>query len=138
MIPYFNKNTFYYENYCSYGSWQISVIDSGRCAEKHRGNTATRYGRGEIIAISVAPRVLGFDYHPFAGKSIYEKRTDKITMAEKMKCEYCEKDAIGYQGFGCCSAYVCLNHADNFVLALKPGEKLSSGECYFERFTITD
>ena len=28
MIPYFNKNTFYYENYCSYGSRKISVIDS--------------------------------------------------------------------------------------------------------------
>jgi hypothetical protein len=55
-------------------------------------------------------------------------------MAEKMKCEYCEKDAIGYQGFGCCSAYVCLAHADNFVLSLKPGEKMTSGECYFERF----
>ena len=55
-------------------------------------------------------------------------------MLEKTKCEYCEKDAIGYQGFGCCSAYVCLDHADNFVLALKPGEKFASGECYFERY----
>lgn len=55
-------------------------------------------------------------------------------MAEKKKCEYCEKDAIGYQGFGCCAAYVCLDHADRFVLNLKPGEKLISGECYFERF----
>jgi len=25
---------------------------------------------------------------------------------------------------------VCLDHADNFVLALKPGEKLALGECY--------
>ena len=71
-----------------------------------------------------------------AGKSIYEKKTEKITMAEKMKCDYCEKDAIGYQGFGCCSAYVCLDHADTFVLNLKPGEKLISGECYFERFSL--
>jgi hypothetical protein len=63
-----------------------------------------------------------------------KRRREESTMAEKMKCEYCEKDAIGYQGFGCCSAYVCLVHADNFVLALKPGEKLASGECYFERF----
>jgi hypothetical protein len=55
-------------------------------------------------------------------------------MVKKMKCEYCEKDAIGYQGFGCCSAYVCLDHADTLVLALKPGEKLASGECYFERY----
>ena len=62
----------------------------------------------------------------------------KITMAEKMKCEYCEKDAIGYQAFGCCFAYVCPDHADNFVLALRPGEKQSSGECYFERFNLTE
>ena len=80
----------------------------------------------------------GFFYHPSYGKSIYEKRTEKITMVEKRKCGVREKDAIGYQGFGCCSAYVCLDHADDFVLALKPGEKLASGECYFERFSITD
>ncbi len=55
-------------------------------------------------------------------------------MAEKMKCEYCNKDAIGYQGYGCCSAYVCADHADRFVLELKPGERKISGECYFERF----
>jgi len=40
----------------------------------HTGTTATKYGRGEIIAMSVAPRVMGFDYQPFAGKSIYEKK----------------------------------------------------------------
>ncbi len=67
-------------------------------------------------------------------KGFYEKKIRKNTMAEKMKCEYCEKDAIGYQGFGCCSAYVCLDHADQFVLDLKPGEKLISGECFFERY----
>ena len=42
-----------------------------------------------------------------------------------MKCEHCDKDAIGYQGFGCCAEYVCLDHASSFVLALKPGEKRS-------------
>jgi hypothetical protein len=67
-----------------------------------------------------------------------KRRPEESTMAEKMKCEYCEKDAIGYQGYGCCSAYVCLDHADSFVLALKPGETLTSGECYFERFPVTD
>ncbi len=67
-----------------------------------------------------------------------KRRSEKITMVEKRKCEHCEKDAIGYQGFACCSEYVCLDHADPFVLALKPGEKLASGECYFERFSITD
>jgi hypothetical protein len=63
---------------------------------------------------------------------------EESSMAEKKRCEYCEKEAIGYQGFACCSAYVCLDHADSFVLALKPGEKLISGECYFERFDKTD
>jgi len=67
-----------------------------------------------------------------------EEDEEVIIMAEKRKCEYCEKDAIGYQGFGCCSAYVCLDHAENFVRDLKPGEKLVSGECYFERFDIPD
>ena len=57
-------------------------------------------------------------------------------MAEKLKCEDCEKDAIGYQAFGCCFAYVCQDHADNFVLALKPGKNKVSGECYFERFGL--
>ena len=38
----------------------------------HTGTTATKYGHEEIIAI--APRVMGFDYQPFAGKSIYEKK----------------------------------------------------------------
>jgi hypothetical protein len=55
-------------------------------------------------------------------------------MAERQKCEYCKKDAIGYQGFGCCAAYVCADHADHLVLELKPGEKKVSGECYFERY----
>ena len=73
-----------------------------------------------------------------SGKVSMKRRPDENTMAEKMKCEYCEKDAIGYQGYGCCSAYVCLDHADSFVLALKPGESLTSGECYFERFPVTD
>jgi len=48
-------------------------------------------------------------------------------MAEKMKCESCDKGAIGYQGFGCCAEYVCLDHASSFVPALKPGEKHSLG-----------
>ena len=67
-----------------------------------------------------------------------KRKSDRNIVAEKQKCEYCEKDAIGYQGFGCCSAYVCLDHADGFVLALKPGEKQISGECYFERFSIPE
>lgn len=58
-----------------------------------------------------------------------------ITMSERMKCERCGKDAIGFQGFGCCAAYVCADHADRFVLDLKPGERKISGECVFERFS---
>ncbi len=50
-----------------------------------------------------------------------------MLMPEKMICEYCEKDAIGYQGFGCCSAYVCLDHADTFVRALKSRGKTGLG-----------
>jgi hypothetical protein len=59
-------------------------------------------------------------------------------MVEKPKCEYCGKDAIGIQGLGCCVAYVCRDHADNLLLALKPGEKQAYEECYFERFDTTD
>ena len=43
-----------------------------------------------------------------------------------MKCEHCNKDAIGYQGFGCCAEYVCLDHASSFVPDLKSGEKMIS------------
>jgi hypothetical protein len=93
---------------------------------------------GKLSLSVLIPEYRTFLKTVIPGKVSMKRRTEEITMAEKMKCEYCEKDAIGYQGFGCCSAYVCLDHADNFVLALKPGEKLTSGECYFERFSITD
>lgn len=63
-----------------------------------------------------------------------KRRKRQNTMPEKMKCEHCGKDAIGYQGFGCGSEYVCCDHASSFVLALKPGEKQVSGDCYFERY----
>jgi hypothetical protein len=59
-------------------------------------------------------------------------------MAEKPKCERCEKAAIGVQSFGCCVAYVCEDHADNLLLALKPGEKQAYDYCYFERFETAD
>lgn len=55
-------------------------------------------------------------------------------MAEKPACAQCGKEAIGVQSFGCRSACVCQDHAYSLLLALKPGEKYSSGECYFERF----
>jgi hypothetical protein len=59
-------------------------------------------------------------------------------MAKKPKCAECGKDAIGFQSFGCCFAYVCQDHAYSLLLALRPGEKYSSGECYFERFGTSD
>jgi hypothetical protein len=58
-----------------------------------------------------------------------------ITMSERQKCEHCDKEAIGYQGFGCCSEYVCADHADKSVLDLRPGEQKVSGECVFMRFS---
>jgi hypothetical protein len=57
-----------------------------------------------------------------------------MRMVERRKCDYCEKDAIGYQGFGCCSAYVCTDHAHSILMSLKPGEKVSADEYYIERF----
>lgn len=59
---------------------------------------------------------------------------DIIRMAENPTCERCGKAAIGIQSLGCCTAHVCEEHADGHLLALKPGEKQSYEECYFERF----
>lgn len=59
-------------------------------------------------------------------------------MAENKKCALCDKDAIGFESFGCCSAYVCRDHASSLLLDLIPGKKLSSGECYLERFDTLD
>ncbi len=50
------------------------------------------------------------------------------------KCQTCGKEVIGFQGFGCCAEYVCADHANPILLALKPGERKVSGECYFERY----
>jgi hypothetical protein len=61
-----------------------------------------------------------------------------MIMAEKHKCEHCEKDAIGIQVYGYCITYVCKDHADTLLLALKPGEKQAYEYCYLERFDIAD
>jgi len=62
-----------------------------------------------------------------------------MIMAEKPLCAGYEKDAIGVPSIGRCSAIVCEDHADSHILALKPGEKQSVGECFFfERFGTTD
>ncbi|WP_167998857.1 hypothetical protein [Methanosphaerula palustris] len=55
-------------------------------------------------------------------------------MGEIEKCEYCGKDAIGLQSFEGSFAYVCEDHADGLLRALKPGEKKSYGVCYLERY----
>lgn len=55
-------------------------------------------------------------------------------MAEKIKCEYCGKDAIGLQSLEGGFNYVCADHADSLLLALKPGEKKTFGVCYLERY----
>ncbi len=66
-------------------------------------------------------------------RCIYEKVKKRI-MAEKIKCEYCDKDAIGFQSIESAFAYVCQDHADSLLLALKPGEKKYFGVCVFERY----
>ena len=62
------------------------------------------------------------------------KKIKKMIMAEKITCEYCEKDAIGFQSMESAFAYVCQDHADSLLLALKPGEKKYFGACVFERY----
>jgi len=55
-------------------------------------------------------------------------------MAEKRKCERCGKDAIGLESMEGGFEYVCEDHADSLLLALKPGEKKVYGVCVLERF----
>jgi hypothetical protein len=60
-------------------------------------------------------------------------------MAEKPKCALCGKDVIGFPSIGCGFMNICQDHADSHILALRPGEKQSVGECFFfERFGTTD
>lgn len=66
-------------------------------------------------------------------RPIWKQRKKKI-MREKITCEYCGKDAIGFQSMESAFAYVCEDHADTLLLALKPGEKKCSGSCVFERY----
>ncbi len=61
-----------------------------------------------------------------------------MIMAKKIKCEYCEKDAIGFQSLEGSFACVCRDHADGLLLALKPGEKKVFGDCYLEMYETSD
>ena len=56
-------------------------------------------------------------------------------MAEKPTCERCGKEAIGFQSMEGGFEYVCLEHADSLLLALKPGEKKVYGVCVLERYS---
>jgi hypothetical protein len=62
------------------------------------------------------------------------KKVKKMIMAEKIKCEYCDKEAIGLQSLEGGFAHVCPDHAEGLLLALKPGEKKIFGACVFERY----
>ena len=55
-------------------------------------------------------------------------------MSERTKCDYCGKDAIGFQSLEGAFDYVCQDHADGLLLALKPGEKKIYGVCVIERY----
>jgi hypothetical protein len=59
-------------------------------------------------------------------------------MAGKRPCEQCGKEAIGLQSLGFCVSYVCKDHADSSLLALRPGEKKAYEYCYLERVDTTD
>jgi hypothetical protein len=55
-------------------------------------------------------------------------------MAEKPKCDRCGKEAIGFESMEGGFEYVCADHADSLLLALKPGEKKVYGVCVLERY----
>ncbi len=51
------------------------------------------------------------------------------------QCAVCGREAIGIQAFGCRASAVCKDHAHSILLARGPGERYSTGECLFERFS---
>jgi hypothetical protein len=59
-------------------------------------------------------------------------------MADKPKCDPCEKEAIGIQVYGYCVIHACRDHADSNLLALRPGEKKAYDYCCLERFDTPD
>jgi len=67
-------------------------------------------------------------------KAVLTKRQTVYDMAEKKKCEYCDKEAIGFQSLEGSFAWVCRDHADSLLLELKPGEKKVYGVCVLERY----
>ena len=57
-----------------------------------------------------------------------------MIMAEKPACDRCGREAIGLQSMEGGFEYVCKDHADSLLLALKPGEKKTYGVCVLERY----
>ena len=58
-----------------------------------------------------------------------------MIMADTHTCDRCGKVAIGFQSMEGGFEYVCRDHADSLLLALKPGEKTTYGVCYLERYS---
>ena len=58
-----------------------------------------------------------------------------MIMADTHKCDRCGNEAIGFQSMEGGFEYVCRDHADSLLLALKPGEKKTYGVCYLERYS---
>jgi hypothetical protein len=52
----------------------------------------------------------------------------------RYSCSVCGKEAIGMQIMGCCTAFVCEEHAEPMLRGLKPGEIKEWGICCFQRF----
>ena len=57
-----------------------------------------------------------------------------MIMVERHKCDRCGMEAIGLQSMEGGFEYVCKDHADGLLLALKPGEKKTYGVCVLERY----
>ena len=59
-------------------------------------------------------------------------------MSQRVKCGYCGRDAIGFQGFGCGAAFVCADHAEPALLELRPGQRKIAGDCVYEWYAEQD
>ncbi|GAB7015930.1 hypothetical protein [Methanogenium cariaci] len=53
---------------------------------------------------------------------------------DNQRCDFCEKKAIGMQILGCVSQNVCEDHAEQMLVAMKPGERKDWGACYYVRY----
>lgn len=60
------------------------------------------------------------------------------TMTNNQRCDFCEKKAIGMQILGCVTQHVCEDHAEEMLVAMKPGEQKEWGVCYYVRYGDAD